>query len=63
MLCKIPKVFFSIMLQLPPNLLALKGEMPNKGIKDSAFRLARARSDEADASVDDDDFAGLVGEF
>ena len=57
------RIFFSIMLQLPPNLLALKGEMPNKGIKDSAFRLARAKSDEADVSVDDDDFTGLDGEF
>ena len=57
------KRFFNIMLQLSPNLLALKGEMSNKDIKDSAFRLVRAKSDDADAFVDDDDFAGLDGEF
>ena len=37
--------------------------MSNKGIKDSVFRLLRAKIDEADVSVDDVEFAGLDGEF
>ena len=48
-------------MQISSNLLALTGEMPSKGFKDSAS--TRANGDEADVSVDDAGLAGLAGVF
>ena len=46
-------------MQLSKNLLALTGEMPSKGIKDSAS--TRANGEETDVSVDDERPGGLDG--
>ena len=46
-------------MQLSPNLLALKDEMPSKALKDPASK--RVKGDEADASVGSEEFAGLDG--